>query len=121
MTKSTAVLILPLALLAACGSQTSIDCPAPQIGTAGDLHETPDQIRTTGAAIGNGDENAVAVAAEAVRARHPTAGADAIADYLVVAYCPAIAAKPGMDAREQKRAVATFAGRARRIVTQALH
>lgn len=108
--------LLALALLAGCGKPASMTCPTPQQGGAGDLRETPDQLRATTALLGDGDENAIATAAGVIHGRHPTAKTDAVANYLVVAYCPTIAARPGKDAGEKNQMLAAFAQRARQVV-----
>ncbi|MEG8040859.1 hypothetical protein QP166_16500 [Sphingomonas sp. LR60] len=110
--------LLALTMLAACGQQATMTCPTVQAGGPGDLRETADQQRATAALLGDGDENAIATTAAVIHGRHPTASTDAIANYLVVAYCPTIAARADKDASEKDRLLAAFAKRARQIVGQ---
>ena len=78
--------------------------------------ETPQQIEAIGSMLGDGSENAVAAAAAAVHARHARAGTDAITNYLITAYCPAVAHRAGLTRSERQQAVVNFAQRARQIV-----
>ena len=70
--------------------------------------------------LGDGDENAIATAAAVVHGRHPAATTDAITNYLVVAYCPTIAARPDKDARDKDQLLTAFAERARQVVGRAV-
>lgn len=113
-------LVLGAALLAvpltACGAGKTMTCPTVQSGGAGDIRETPQQIAATGALLTDDSENTIATTAAAVRARHPKASNDAIANYLVVAHCPTIADKPGLSRSEQDAALASFAKRVRDVI-----
>lgn len=110
--------LLALAMLAGCGQQAAMTCPTVQAGGAGDLRETAEQQRATAALLGDGDENAIATTAAVIHGRHPAAGTDAIANYMVAAYCPTIAARSDADAAEKRRLLDAFAQRARQIVGQ---
>jgi hypothetical protein len=110
------------ALLAAATSSCSrsnetIECPTPESGqAAGTLQETPAQIDAAGAQLGRGNENEIAGAAAAIRARHPTADKAAIINYLVTAYCPRINGRPGLTRAAKRQALTDFSARANRIV-----
>lgn len=106
--------------LGGCGHSGQMACPSLKSGQPGDIQETPAQLQTTRVELGSGSENEIGSVIPRVQARHPQAGPDTIANYLVVAYCPTIAARDGA-ADEKTRALAAFAERARRIATTMPH
>lgn len=81
---------LCLSLLSGCGQADEVSCPVPQLQSAsGDLKEGPDDIKAMSDRFtGDFSENAISAAIASLKLKYPEAGNDAIANYLVAAYCP---------------------------------
>ena len=96
-----------------------LDCPIPQpVARQGGLQESPAQIVETGGLLASGDTgNRVRVVIADLRKRHPGVPDAEIENYLVTAYCPAVARLDGLSVAEQRRRVELFA----REVSAAVH
>ena len=72
----------------------ALDCPKPQpTAKPGILKETPAQMTAVGKQLTGGDTfNAIASATADLRIRYPGVESAEVVNYLVTAYCPAVAA-----------------------------
>lgn len=92
----------------------SLICPIPQKSNGlGVLKESPAQIAETGRFLASGDTaNRVSEVAFNLRKRYPGAANAEIENYLVTAYCPAIAKLDGLSVAERQARVDQFAHQA---------
>lgn len=110
---------LAAALLAASAFPAwALDCPKPQpTAKPGILKETPAQIATAGKQLRGGDTlNAIASATADLRIRYPGVENAELVNYLVTAYCPAVAADSKLSEAQKKSAVEGFAAQVMRQV-----
>jgi len=110
---------LAAAILAASALPAlALDCPKPQpTAKPGILKETPAQIATVGRQLTGGDTfNAIASATADLRVRYPGVESAELVNYLVTAYCPAVAADSKLSEAQKKAAVEGFAAQVMRQV-----
>lgn len=111
---------LLLGSLAGCtqsASKQPIECPAPETGQmAGTVRESAAQIAAAGQQLHYGNSNAIGDVAAEVRKRHPSAGKDAIVNYLLTAYCPGLNADSALDQAGRRKAMESFAKQAEATV-----
>lgn len=102
---------LAITALLLCGivPARALECPVPHPQDArGTLQETPAQIAEYSSILGNGDTgNAVSVVISELRRNHPDATASEIVNFLVAAYCPALA-EQGYGGEEAARKIRDF-------------
>ena len=96
----------------------ALDCPKPQpTAKPGILKETPAQMTAVGKRLAGGDTfNAIASAAADLRIRYPGVESAEVVNYLVTAYCPAVAADSKLSEAQKKSAVDGFAAQVMRQV-----
>jgi len=96
----------------------ALDCPKPQSTTKpGILKETPAQMTAVGKQLAGGDTfNAIASATADLRIRYPGVESAEVVNYLVTAYCPAVAADSKLSEAQKKAAVDAFAAQVMRQV-----
>lgn len=96
---------LAVAVLGMADGALGFECPAPQPSSPFVLQETQQQQNQLSQLLAAGDvENRLGEIVTDLRQRHPEASRVEIVNYLVGAYCPAVAAMPGVsdDAKTQK-------------------
>ena len=95
--------------LTGCHHADELECPTPQLQSSdGDLKESADNIRAYQDRLsGDFSENAISEAVASLRLKYPDAKNDAIANYLVAAYCPIIT-KRETGISEQRAKLASF-------------
>ncbi len=100
-----------LFVAASAGSALALDCPKPQpTAKPGILKETPAQMAAVGKQLASGDTfNAIASATADLRVRYPGVESAEVVNYLVTAYCPAVAADKKLSEAQKKAAVDGFA------------
>ncbi len=111
--------LVAAALLAASAFPAlALDCPKPQpTAKPGILKETPAQMAAVGKQLTGGDTfNAIASAAADLRIRYPGVESAEVVNYLVTAYCPAVAANNKLSEAQKKSAVDGFAAQVMRQV-----
>ena len=103
---------------ASAGSALALDCPKPQpTAKPGILKETPAQMTAVGKQLTSGDTfNAIASATADLRIRYPGVESAELVNYLVTAYCPAVAADSKLSEAQKKTAVDGFAAQVMRQV-----
>jgi hypothetical protein len=96
----------------------ALDCPKPQpTAKPGILKETPAQMAAVGKQLTGGDTfNAIASATADLRIRYPGVESAEVVNYLVTAYCPAVAADKKLSEAQKKSAVDGFAAQVMRQV-----
>ena len=96
----------------------ALDCPKPQpMAKPGILKETPAQMTAVGKQLTVGDTfNAIASATADLRIRYPGVESAELVNYLVTAYCPAVAANNKLSEAQKKSAVDGFAAQVMRQV-----
>jgi len=96
----------------------ALDCPKPQpTAKPGILKETPAQMTAVGKQLTSGDTfNAIASATADLRIRYPGVESAEVVNYLVTAYCPAVAANSKLSEAQKKSAVDGFAAQVMRQV-----
>ena len=96
----------------------ALDCPKPQpTAKPGILKETPAQMTAVGKQLASGDTfNAIASATADLRVRYPGVESAEVVNYLVTAYCPAVAADSTRSDAQKKSAVDGFAAQVMRQV-----
>lgn len=96
----------------------ALDCPKPQpTAKPGILKETPAQMTAVGRQLASGDTfNAIASATADLRVRYPGVESAEVVNYLVTAYCPAVAADSKLSEAQKKAAVDSFAAQVMRQV-----
>ncbi len=96
----------------------ALDCPKPQpTAKPGILKETPAQMAAVGKQLAGGDTfNAIASATADLRIRYPGVESAEVVNYLVTAYCPAVAADSKLSEAQKKAAVDGFAAQVMRQV-----
>ena len=96
----------------------ALDCPKPQpMAKPGILKETPAQMAAVGTQLASGDTfNAIASATADLRIRYPGIESAELVNYLVTAYCPAVAAESKLSEAQKKSAVDGFAAQVMRQV-----
>ncbi len=83
----------------------------------GILKETPAQMAAVGKQLAGGDTfNAIASATADLRIRYPGVESAEVVNYLVTAYCPAVAADNKLSEAQKKSAVDGFAAQVMRQV-----
>ena len=89
----------------------ALDCPKPQpTAKPGILKETPAQMAAVGQQLAGADKfNAIASATADLRIRYPGVESAELVNYLVTAYCPAVAADRKLSEAQKKTAVESFA------------
>ncbi|MBS0519937.1 MAG: hypothetical protein JSR90_14690 [Proteobacteria bacterium] len=102
--------ILAAAVLAPGGAALALDCPAPQpLTKPGILKESPAQVAAVGKLLTSGDTyNAIAAVTADLRARYPGVERAELVNYLMTAYCPAVAANPRLSEMQKRDAVQSF-------------
>lgn len=115
---STTASLIALAILAPGGAALALDCPMPQpTAQPGILKETPAQIAEVGKQLAGGDTfNAIASVTADLRIRYPGVQKSELVNYLVTAYCPAVAAKTNLSEAQKRSAVDDFASQVMRQV-----
>jgi hypothetical protein len=106
----TALLVLVACLAPAVPAQ-ALDCPVAQpLKRPGVLQETPAQIAAVGKQLAAGDasDRVPAIVAD-LRARYPTAENAELVNYILTAYCPVVAALPGLNESQKRAQVESFA------------
>ncbi len=89
----------------------AFECPKPEAGGKGTLAESPGEIEQLSALLGSGDvENRLDVIASDLKRKHPQADPTDLANFMVTAYCPVVAAGAGSDAEKDAR-LAAFSDR----------
>lgn len=103
---------------ASAGSALALDCPKPQpTAKPGILKETPAQMAAVGKQLAGGDTfNAIASTTADLRIRYPGVESAELVNYLVTAYCPAVAADSKLSEAQKKSAVDGFAAQVMRQV-----
>ena len=93
-------------------------CPTPQDQKGpGLLKETPAQVHRTASLLASGDVgNRVPEIVTDLRKRHPGVRNTEIMNYLVTAYCPAVARLSGLSDAEKQSRVDQFASQAGQVV-----
>jgi len=96
----------------------ALDCPKPQpTAKPGILKETPAQMAAVGQQLAGADKfNAIASATADLRIRYPSVESAELVNYLVTAYCPAVAADSKLSEAQKKTAVESFAAQVMRQV-----
>jgi hypothetical protein len=96
----------------------ALDCPKPQpTAKPGILKETPAQMAAIGKQLAGADKfNAIASAMADLRIRYPGVESAEVVNYLVTAYCPAVAADSKLSEAQKKAAVDSFAAQVMRQV-----
>jgi hypothetical protein len=92
----------------------ALECPAPESGAvAGSIRESQATIDRLAALLATGDvANRVPELVADLRARHPTAGGAAIANYLISAYCPVVNRMTGLGEAEKQQRLSSFSSTA---------
>ena len=111
--------LLAAALLATSAFPAlALDCPKPQpTAKPAILKETPAQMAAVGKQLTGGDTfNAIASATADLRIRYPGVESAEVVNYLVTAYCPAVAANNKLSEAQKKSAVDGFAAQVMRQV-----
>jgi hypothetical protein len=115
--------MLRLATLAAAAVLTvsavpalALDCPQPQpMAKPGILKETPAQIANVGKQLTGGDTfNAIASVTADLRIRYPGVEKAELVNYLLTAYCPAVAADAKLSEAQKKSTVDSFSAQVMR-------
>lgn len=117
--RSTTIMFV-LAGLGACSSpDDQLQCPHPSARNApGQLHETAAQISRIGTLLARGGPNGIPTAVAGLRSRHPHASSSAVANALIVAYCPEVKARPELSLAEKKDQIRSFAAKAYAVSRQ---
>jgi len=106
---------IALLVLAACLAPAvpahALECPVPQpLKRPGVLQETQAQIAAVAKQLAAGDaSDRVPTIIADLRARYPTAENAEIINYLLTAYCPVVAALPGLNESQKQAQVQSFA------------
>lgn len=101
---------LAVAVLGLAESAYGFECPTPQASSPFVLKETEQQQKQLSRLLVSGDvENRLGEIVADLRKRHPEASRVEVIDYLVGAYCPAVAAMPGVSDEEKTQKVRSFA------------
>jgi hypothetical protein len=101
---------LAVGVLGMAGSAMAFECPAPQASSPFVLKETQQQQNQLSQLLASGDvENRLGEIVTDLRQRHPEASRVEIVNYLVAAYCPAVAAMPGVSDDTKTQKVRRFA------------
>ena len=89
---------------------SAFECPEPQApGVAGVLPESPQEIADLSAMLRAGDlENRLEVTAYELKRKHPKADRTELANYMVTAYCPVIAADQDLSDSEKRERLDHF-------------
>lgn len=105
-------------VVSAASPAFALDCPKPQpTAKPGILKETPAQMAAVGKQLAGGDTfNAIASATADLRIRYPGIESAEVVNYLVTAYCPAVAADSKLSEAQKKAAVDGFAAQVMRQV-----
>jgi len=104
--------------LTPAGPALAFDCPVAQPqAKPGILKETPAQIAAVGKQLASGDtNNAIAATTADLRMRYPGVERAELVNYLMTAYCPAVAANPKLSDSQKRSAVDAFASQVMRQV-----
>jgi hypothetical protein len=101
---------LALVVLGMAGSALGFDCPPPQASSPFVLKETEQQQQQLSELLAPADvENRLGDIVADLRRRHPEASRLEIVNYLVGAYCPAVAAVPDLSDAAKTQKVRRFA------------
>ena len=85
----------------------AFECPKPEAGGKGTLAELPAEIEQLSALLGSGDvENRVDEIASDLKRKHPQVDPTDLANFMVTAYRPVVAAGPGGNAEKDARLAA---------------
>lgn len=105
-------LIPALAIALLCWSQQAraFECPQPEKPSPGVLQETEqDQKALTQMFAGGNIEDKIGVAAVELQKKYPSATDTELVNYMIGAYCPAVAQMPGLSDRQRTAKVEHFA------------
>lgn len=101
---------LALAVLGTAGSALGFECPEPQASSAFVLKETAQQQEQFSRLLASGDvENRLGEIVTDLSKRHPEASRVELVNYLVGAYCPAVAVMPDVSDEVKTQKVRQFA------------
>lgn len=105
---------------AALPPEVAFECPVEAQEMADTaIDESPEQVKAmTDLLAADSGENAIREVAGQLKQKYPTAGADAIADFLAMAHCPTIAADAGLSDSEKRQKLTDFTAQAFDIVEQ---
>lgn len=94
-----AAVALAAALVAGAASAGAFNCPEPQpLSQPGVIKETPQQISELAPVLAGRDvATDVPAIVGSLQKRYPSAQAAEIANFLITAYCPGVAATAGLD------------------------
>ena len=93
--------------------------PEGQQTAEGAISESPDQVQAITDLLGaDASENAIRETVTRLRQSNPNAGADAIADFVAMAYCPNVAAEDGLSDSEKRQKLTDFTNRVLNIAGQ---
>lgn len=111
--RPSSAMIALLACLWHAAPALALECPTPQpLAKPGVLAETPAEIAQAGKTLSSGDvmSQALTIVAD-LRKRYPRAESAEIANYLIAAYCPVVAAKESLSEPEKKASMDAFVSR----------
>ena len=100
--------------------EVAFECPAEAQQMADTaISESPDQIKAvTDLLAADDSENAIRETVTRLRESYPTAGADAIADFVAMAHCPTIDADVALSDSEKRQKLTDFTNRVLNIAGQ---
>lgn len=105
-------LIPACAIALLCWSQQAraFECPQPQKPSPGVLQETAqEQQALTQMFAGGNIENKIGVAVADLQRKYPAASDTELVNYMIGAYCPAVAQMPGLSDQQRTAKVEHFA------------
>jgi hypothetical protein len=98
------------AYLALGPSSRAFECPVPQTDAGkGVIAESQAEINRLQAMLGTGDlDNRLEVLARDLKAKYPAADTTELTNFMVEAYCPVVAADPGLSDSEKDAKLTAF-------------
>ena len=99
-----------MALLLGSGQAGAFECPRPEKPSPGVLQETQQNQETVSEMFAGGDiEDKIGVAVAELQRKYPGATDAELANYLIGAYCPAVARMPNLTDPQRTAKVEHFA------------
>ncbi len=99
-----------IALLLGSGQAGAFECPRPEKPSPGVFQETQQNQQTMSEMFAGGDiEDKIGVAVSELQRKYPGATDAELANYLIGAYCPAVARMPNLSDQQRTAKVEHFA------------
>ena len=110
MNKLCMITLVAVSLAPTRHALAAFECPRPELAGPGVISQTAPEQQALAKLLAGGDlENHLGVIVTDLQKRHPGVSDTEIVNYLVGAYCPAVAAMPGLTDAQRTGKVEQFA------------